>query len=90
MKYYPPVFGYKPSFDGDKGDRHKMEVDYIIRVDENGDIEDAIPQPSPRRNAAGANNGDAANAVAAADPIVNNQLKTQTVEFRKCKTRTVD
>ena len=30
MKFYPPVFGYKPSFDCDKGDKHKMEVHYLI------------------------------------------------------------
>ena len=36
MKFYPPVFGYKLSFDMGKGDKHKMEVHYIIRVDQNG------------------------------------------------------
>ena len=36
MKFYPPVFGYKPSFDCDKGDKHKMEVAYTLRIDENG------------------------------------------------------
>ena len=44
MKFYPPVFGYKPSFDCDKGDKHKMEVTYTIRIDENGNIGAAIPQ----------------------------------------------
>ena len=81
MKFYPPVFGYKPSFDMDKGDKHKMEVHYIIRVVENGNIGDAIPQPRPRRAAAaranaGANDGDAANAVPAPKPQVQNCLKT--------------
>ena len=43
MKFYPPVFGYKPSFDCDKGDKHKMEVAYTIRIDENGNIGASIP-----------------------------------------------
>ena len=42
MKFYPLVFGYKPSFDSDKGDKHKMEVHYIIQVDQNGNIGAAI------------------------------------------------
>ena len=76
MKFYPPVFGYKPSFDMDKGDKHKMEVHYIIRVDQNGNIGDAIPQPRPRRAAAagaGANDDDDdGKATAAADLVVHN------------------
>ena len=73
MKFYPPVFGYKPSFDSDKGDKHKMEVHYIICVDQNGNIGDAIPQPRPKRAAgAGANNDDDSNAAAAANPVVQN------------------
>ena len=32
-KYYPPVFGYKPSFDSKKGDKHKIEVHYTRQMD---------------------------------------------------------
>lgn len=94
MKFYLPVFGYKPSFDSDKGDKHKMEVHYIMWVDENGNIGDAIPQPRPRRAAAtraNANDGDTANAVPVApEPQIQNCLKTRMVEVRKCKTTAVD
>ena len=33
-KYCLPVFGYKLSFDSDKGDKHKMEVHYEIHVND--------------------------------------------------------
>ena len=80
MKFYLPVFGYKPSFDMDKRDKHKMEVHYVIPVDQNGNIGDTIPQPRPRRAAvavagagAGANNDNDRNAAAAAaDPFIQN------------------
>ena len=78
MKFYPPVFGYKPSFDCDKGDKHKMEVHYFVKANEDGNIGDAIPQPvgvETRNNPA---------------PTIKNQLKTQQIEVRKCKTTEVD
>ena len=62
-KYYPLVFGYKPSFDMVKGDKHKMEVHYIIQVNRDGNIGAAIPQP-----AAATRNNPA--------PTIQNQLKT--------------
>ena len=80
MKYYLPVFGYKPSFDSDKGNKHKMEVHYIIRVDDNGNIGTAIPPPL-----AGTRNNPAPVA-----PTIHNRLNTRTVEVRKCKTTEVD
>ena len=93
MKFYPPVFSYKPSFDSTKGDKHKMEVHYIIQVDQDGNVGDAIPQPRPRRTVAGANagaNNDAANVVPAApEPQIKNSLKTRTVKVRKYKTTAV-
>ena len=46
MKFCPPVFGYKPSFDRDKGYKHKMEVHYFVKFNEDGNIGDAIPQPN--------------------------------------------
>ena len=80
MKFYLLVFGYKPSFDSDKGDKHKMEVAYIIQVNDNGNIGDAIPPPP----AATRNNP-------APVPVpIHNWLKTRTVEVRKCKTTKVD
>ena len=81
MKFYPPVFGYKPSFDSDKGDKHKMEVAYIIQVDDNGNIGDAIPPPP----AATRNNPNPP-----APVPIHNRLKTRTVEVRKCKLTEVD
>ena len=80
MKFYLPVFGYKPSFDSDKGDKHKMEVAYIIQVDDNGNIGDAIPPPP----AATRNNP------ALVQPTIHNRLKTRTVKVRKCKSTEVD
>ena len=80
MKFYPPVFGYKPSFNSNKGDKHKMEVAYIIQVDDNVNIGDNIPLPP----AATRNNP-------APVPVpIHNWLKTRTVEVRKCKTTKVD
>ena len=78
MKFYPPVFAYKPSFDSDKGDKHKMEVHYFVKFDEDGNIGDAIPQAGgveTRNNPA---------------PTIKNQLKTRQSEVRKCKTTEVD
>ena len=78
MKFYPPVFGYKPSFDSNKGDKHKMEVYYVVQIDEDGNIGDAIPQlggVETRNNPA---------------PTIMNQLKTRRIEVRKCKTTEVD
>ena len=78
MKFYPPVFGYKPSFDSNKGDKHKMEVHYFVKFDEDGNIGDAIPQAGgveTRNNPA---------------PNIKNQLKTRRIEVRKCKTTEVD
>ena len=77
MKFYPPVFGYKPSFDCDKGDKHKMEVHYFVKYDDDGNIGEAIPQPEgveTRNNR----------------PTIKNQLKTRRIEVRKCKTTEVD
>ena len=74
MKYYLPVFGYKPFFDSDKGDKHKMEVYYIICVDDDGNIGTAIPPPP-----VGTRNKPTA------AQVIHNQLKARTVEVRKCK-----
>ena len=77
-KYYPPVFGYKLSFDSDKGDKHKMKVHYIIRVNDVGNIGAAILSPAraTRKNPAPAQ-------------TIHNRLKTRTVEVRKCKSTAV-
>ena len=80
MKFYPPVFGYKPSFDSDKGDKHKMEVHYVIKVDDDGNIGDSIPQPAVATR----------NDPAPVQPTIHNRLKTRTVKVRKCKTTEVD
>ena len=79
MKFYPPVFGYKPSFDCDKGDKHKMEVAYIIRINEDGNIGTDIPTLRETRNN-----------LAPPAPAVKNIAKTRTVEVRKCKMTEVD
>ena len=78
-KYYPPVFGYKLSFDSDKGDNHKIEVHYIIRVNDDGNIGASIlpPARATRENPAPAQ-------------TIHNRLKTRTVEVRKCKSTAVD
>ena len=80
MKFYPLVFGYKPSFDCDKGDKHKMEVAYIIRVNDDGNIGTAIPTPPTATR----------NNPAPPAPTVKNTVKTRTVEVRKYKTTEVD
>ena len=56
-----------------------MEVAYIIRVNEDGNIGTAIPTPRETRNNP-----------APPAPAVKNIAKTRTVEVRKCKTTEVD
>ena len=38
VTYYKPVLDYGLSFDCDKGDKHKMEVHYFVKFDEDGNI----------------------------------------------------
>ena len=73
-EYYPPVFGYKPSFDSKKGDNNKMEVHYTRQMETPGG-----------RGGRGGRRGQGA-----AAPPPQNKMMKRTVEVQICKTTNVD
>ena len=74
-KYYPPVFGYKPSFDSKKGDKNKMEVHYTRRME---------------TLAAGRGRHGGKGGRGAAAPHAQHKMMKRTVEVRICETNNFD